>query len=235
MIPNPHLIPVPEDQSLVILMDREWQRLQRALYDDHPYEAIIRGIEEAIATRRLQIEGRVLDPTFDWTYDLDRAVFNHQFNLTWINQHRKIRQNYIDYRRSVTEKNTGYLREIALNGMKSMLLIHGGVAVGAPSVLTQQTGGSQVVLTAKFALGFALLGMIWLGLGQLIMVNRMLSINSRLEGKLASTLTWKKVAAFPHYFTRYARPIRYSDWMIYGSIFWFGAYSIILYLMLLAV
>ena len=235
MAPNPNLARVPEGSSLVQFVDQEWDRLRQFIYDGQPFEGNIRHIEEAIEQRRTNIHSGAMDPLIDWQHDVDLASFNHRFNLTWIKHHKEIRDQFLDHWKAVTKNNANFLRELALNGMKSMLLIHGGVALGALGVLTQGTGGPQLMLTAKAALGFALIGMLLLGIGQFIMVVRMMSLNSRLEGRLATVLTWKKLSAFGRYFTRYAWPLKYSDRLIYGSILWFGIYAAILYLMLLTV
>jgi hypothetical protein len=134
MLPNPNLTPVPDKDSLVRLVKEEWERITRAVYDDIPYSPIIRSIEGGIAYRKTLIDKGALNPNFDWQYDLDRSVFDHQFNLNWIDHHKDVRTAYFDYWKAHTERTFSFLREVALNGMKSILLIHGGVAVGALAV-----------------------------------------------------------------------------------------------------
>jgi hypothetical protein len=96
-----------------------------------------------------------------------------------------------------------YLKEVSLNGLKTILLIHGAVAIGALGVLTQRTAIAQVLLTARLALAFALVGIMLVGIGQVIVIQRAGADSGRIVGKLAGTLRWKKVAAFGRYSKRY--------------------------------
>ena len=124
---------------------------------------------------------------------------------------------------------------MGLNGLKTILLIHGAVAVGALNIIAQaKPESSQLLLAGKLGLAFSLLGIMIVGLGQVMMVIKIGGLNQKLSGRLASQIKWNKLRAFGRYTQRYYRFLKYANLAIYGSAGWFCVYCVILYIVIVS-
>jgi len=190
---------VPKELSIVTTVESNWKTIHKHIYDDYPFAATVRSTEESIAIRKGMIEGGKLDQKYDWIYDFDLAEFNHHFNLDWLEYHKQLRVKFHDYWKEVSEKNWSYLRDLSTNGIRTILLVHGAVAIGALNALTQKQAEANVLLAAKLALLFSILGIISVGAGQVILFQALAKVNGRIRSKIATTIRWKKLLAVGRY------------------------------------
>ncbi len=125
---------------------------------------------------------------------------------------------------------------MSLNGLKTILLFHGAVAIGSLNIIAQvKHENLQLLLAAKLGLAFSLAGIMLIGLGQMIMIVKIGEMNSKLAGQLASQIKWRKLRAFGRYMQRYyVRFLKYANLAIYGSIGWFCVYCVILYIVIVS-
>jgi len=236
MYRNPSLQPVANTDSLADFVDVQWKKINEAIQDDHPYGHLVRQIEERISVRKAMIEDRALEAGFDWQYDLELATFWHHFGLNWSDHAKQRRANYLTSWQQTAERRFGFLRDVSLNGMKTILLIHGGVAIGALGILTQRTTvDKQILFVGKIALGCALVGLTVAGLGQAFLVFREGNINARIMSELSGSPTWLKLNALSRFTKRYGRFSWIANAMIYGSIIWFCLYAVGLYVLLIGI
>ncbi len=225
---------VPEDGSLARTVLELWKGIQKNVYDDTPYTETIRIIENAISEREVVLAGESLNPTYDWAYDLELAKFHHRFNLDWLDYHQQTRQKLYDFWKDSSERQIKSLWELSLNGYKMLYLIHGAVALGSLNALTIKNPEKAVHLAAQLGLFFALLGIFAAGLGQLILVREGSMAFTKIHSVLYSKIKWKKLLALGRYSRRRFKFTKIVDILVYGSVFWFCIYTIILYVVLIS-
>src|SRR3984893_11600866 len=203
---HPNKKPVPDDDTLLRVVERNWQTAIKNIYDDVPHDLWITFSQEAISIREGHIRAGRLDPTFDWQSDFDAAKFRHQHNLAWLDHHRQVRNRIQNYWQSHTETTDKFLKELSLSGLRIILVVHGAVALGALNILAQHAPEPRLLVAAEAALAFSLVGIMLVGLGQLWIVILLGDLNSRLTGRLGSKISWSKLRAFGRYLSRYGKP-----------------------------
>lgn len=228
------LQPVPAPKSVVRAIEQPLKGIVLKVYDDTPFQVDLRFVEEQLSERERLVDGGTLDPTYDWAGDLRIAKFHHKFALDWLPHHQEVRDRYTRYWRETGEQGMTYVREIALSGMKTILLLHGAVALGALNVLSQSNPSQNLVGTAKFAIAFSLIGIFMLGAGQVMLISLIGITYGKVLGKLSNKIRWSKVRAFGRYTLRTFRILKFADWLIYGSVFWFSTYTVILYILIVS-
>lgn len=225
---------VPEDGSLARTVVELWKGIQKNVYDDTPYTETIRIIENAISEREVAVTRQLFDQTYDWAYDLELGKFHHRFNLDWISFHQQTRQKLYDFWKDSSERQFKSLWELSLNGYKMLYLFHGAVALGSLNALTTKNPEKAVHLAAQLGLFFALLGIFAAGLGQLILVHQGGMAIGKINSVLYSKIKWKKLLALGRYSRRRFTFTKIVDILVYGSVFWFCIYTIILYVVLIS-
>jgi hypothetical protein len=226
---------VPPGASLRPTIERLWREIMSRLYDGLPYDESLRFAERLLQERQDEIHSETLDRSYDWQYDLQVAKFHHQWNLDHRKHNEEARERYQKYWENILEQNRAILKEIGLSGLKTILLIHGAVALGALNIIAQSDSEKiQIILAAKLGLAFSLIGIALVGLGQLIMFIKMTEINSKLASKLSAKIRWNKLRAFWRYYRRHTQVLKIANYAIYGSILWFCAYCVILYIVIVS-
>jgi len=227
--------PVPSDASAARSIDATLKGVIKKIYDGQPFQTDISIVEDYLRERELLISSGKLDPSYDWNGDLRVAQTAYKVAIDWLPQHRNIREGYLVYWRNRTERAAETLTKISLEGLKTILVLHGAVALGALNILTDKEAVPLNLLAAKCALAFSLVGIIMLGLGQIIVVRAVSSMNDRIAGEISTIVHWKKLSAIGRYWRRGYKLIQFADYLIYGSIFWFGIYTAILCIILISV
>lgn len=225
---------VPIAASIRTLIDNQWREIHKKIYDETPYDHDIRLIETTIQSRDAEINAGNLDSSYDWKFDLDIARFNHAFNLDWRGYHEETRNRYKRYWEKNVEQQRAFVKEVSLNGLRTILIVHGAVALGCLNVLGNAESIPSLLLAAKFGLLFSLVGIFLVGSGQLIAVLRMGRIAGRIDGWIATRIKWKRLIAIGRYTRRFMAILRYADWAIYASLLWFCTYSVILYIIIVS-
>jgi hypothetical protein len=231
MLRDPSKQEVASSDSLKEDVDRRWKSVQKQIYDDIPFAFEVSQIEEGIAIREGLLNANKLDPRFDWRFDLDNAKFFHRFNLTWVEQHKAIRASFQKHWQEWSTEAQKWIRDLAQNSLKSLLILHGAVAVGALNILTQEPSAS-LLLAAKLALVFAVLGIVAGIIGQIILFKIVSEASNSIRGRVFTKIRWKKLNALWRYNRRRLKLMYLADYLILGSAFWFCAYSIILLVVL---
>lgn len=233
---NESLEEVPREKSIVRIVDENWKSVRKYVYDGRPIEYLLTGVEETFSRRKTAITNGSLDSRFDWEYDLACARFNHRYNLSWLDWHRESREKLVSFWAENAADNFKYVRELSLNGFKTIVLLHGAVALGSFNLLAQKhtTISASTILAAKLGLFFAVVGIISAGLGQLVSFHALSGLFGTIQGKLATVPRWSKIRAFGKYTQKFQPLLRVATYLIYGSIFWFCLYSIILFLVLIS-
>jgi len=130
-----------------------------------------------------------------------------------------------------SEQTSSWIREFAQNAFKSLLILHGAVALGALNALVQHPQ-DQITIAAKFALIFAILGIVAAIVGQIILFN-VIAAGTNYIGALVSTkIRWRRLRALWRYNSRKFKVLRYADFLVFGSAIWFCVYSLILFIIL---
>jgi hypothetical protein len=228
--------PVPERASVRRIVQEKWLKIHRQLHDGVPFDVELQFIDDILARRRQLVQTQRPDRRYDWTGDLAEAEATHYTHRALVEHNRYIRERGIKFWLDRADRNRDYLQQVRLNGLKTILIIHGAVAIGALGVLTQKSSDmvANTVLAAKIALICALMGMFMLGIGQVLILVRSGPLFERIAAKASRKIRWSKVRAFNRYLRRYYRPVKFGDYLIYGSVFWFGLYSFWVYLILIS-
>ena len=226
---------VPVDASIRPLIEEQWRGIMRQIFDGLPYDEGLRFAERLLKDREDTIEEGGLNAAYDWQYDLYVARFHHQWNLDHSHYNQKTRDRLLKYWETALEQNRTPIKEMGLSGLKTVLLIHGAVAVGALNIIAQvKPENLQLLLAAKLGLAFSLVGIMMVGLGQVMMIIKIGDLNSKLSGRLASQIKWNKLRAFGRYTQRYFRFLKYANLAIYGSVGWFCVYCVVLYIVIVS-
>jgi len=227
---------VPENVSMNAGVKDRWHAINITVFDGTPVEHDIKAVEEFLLLRKALIDGGTLSAEFDWKHDFELARYSHRFHLTNLDYLRNKRTSYINFWTGWITEATNYNREVSLNGLKTIFLLHGAIAIGALNILAQHTTpGTQLVLTAKFAIIFGASGIVLAGLGQIIVYYFGTLMVTRVRAKLVGDVKWAKARAVSRYLDRYGWLPLLGNKAIYGSMLWFACYVVILLIMLLSV
>jgi hypothetical protein len=143
----------PADASIRPLIEEQWRGIMRQIFDGLPYDEGLRFAERLLKEREETIAGGNLNAAYDWQYDLDVARFHHRWNLDHAHYNEESRERFRKYWENTLEQNRTIIKEMGLNGLKTILLIHGAVAVGALNIIAQvKPENSQLLLAAKLGL-----------------------------------------------------------------------------------
>ena len=152
---------VPENVSQAYIVEQYWPTVIASIFDGFPIETHLEFIEKILTERKALIEQGLLDDSFDWKGDLEKARSKQRENLQWIPAHQATRQGHLDYWLSLTSRVEEYAEKLALSGMSLIVGFHGAVALGAIKILSEKNAiGTSAVWAAKFALPFAIIGII---------------------------------------------------------------------------
>jgi hypothetical protein len=190
---------VPDDASAVKTIEPILRRIVLNIYDEVPVQADIRTIEEYLSERERLINSQALDASYDWAGDLRIARIHQQIGKDWLPHHQDIRDRYIKYWRDLVERSSTYQREMSLSGMKTLLLLHGAVALGALNAIIQNEAPQHVLLAARLALAFSLIGIFALGAGQVIGIYYSRAVSDAITRQVWTKTKWSKVRALSRY------------------------------------
>jgi hypothetical protein len=230
------LLEVPAEVSTNADVNARWTAITVAMFDGAPVEYLIKDVEEAIIERKRLIDEGLLDPRYDWKYDLERARSSYRYHVTHLEYVKNKRTSYIGFWTSWITESNQFNQQISLNGLKAIFLFHGAIALGALNILARSDApATQLALTAKCAIAFSVLGIIIAGFGQLTIFYFGTAMVARVRGKLVGDVKWSKVRAVGRYFRRYNSLPLLGNKAVYASMFWFAVYVLILLIMLLSV
>lgn len=224
---------VPEDVSALSFVKKYWPTVISAIFDGYPTEGHLSFVESQISQRKALVDQNMLDPAFDWAADLNAARSAQEENLRWIPTHQATRQGYVDFWRSATIRLEEYSEKLAISGMNLIVGFHGAVALGAIKVLSDRGFvGKSVIEGATWALPFAVIGIISFAIGKFLAFHESSKLASELKVKLINP----KNTDFEELASLVQRTVpvnNYATYLIYGSLFWFVTYSIVLMLILI--
>jgi len=173
-------VEVPANVSIRPGIEENWRDIMRRILDGLPYDEGLRFTERLIKDREDEIARGHLNAAYDWQYDLDLARFHQRWNLDHAKYNEESRERLLKFWEQVLEQNRTIIKEMGLNGLKTILLIHGAVAVGALNIIAQaKPESSQLLLAGKLGLAFSLLGIMIVGLGQVMMVIKIGGLNQK--------------------------------------------------------
>lgn len=219
------LLPVPDNVSMVKMVERYWPTIIQAIFDGFPLEVHLEFVEKSLTDRETLVSQGALNLAFDWAGDVGEGRKKQAQNLTWIPTHQATRQAHIDFWRSVSESMWEYSEKLAVSGMNLIIGFHGAVALGSIKVLSEKNTTTPLATEAAFvALPCALFGIALFAIGKLIAFH----IASRLSANLKAKLINPKNSDFAELgkmVKNTAKPNSWAMGLIYGSMFWFLAYS----------
>lgn len=225
------LQPVPPLARLSTLLEPHWKAIDRQVYDGYPHDHILRFIEAGFREREQLITSNTLHPQFDWIADLHTAKNLHQIHLDYLPTSVRTRDAAKKHYLDLYTENGKYVRDLAANGMKTLLLLHGAVALGALNIIAGNN--TALLLAAKFALCFSLIGIIMLIVGQIIFIESLSTLSSTMAARLVHLMRWKKILAIPRFLRRHFKWIgRLVNFLIYGSAVWFCVYVSIIFIII---
>ena len=224
----------PEDVSIQKIVRDQWKEIDRLVFDGLPYQEHLSSIEEQLSSRRALFEQGTFNPDFDWTRDLLLAEAFYKSAVAWLPQRQKTRDDFIAYWRGVVSRNQQIVREIGLSGLKTILLLHGAVALGSLSIVAKEGPPHSALLAAKCGLFFAVIGIIALALGQLLMFETASKVSDEMEGKLSQRMNWSALLNIGEENAAAMMPLAWANRMVYGSLIWFCVYAVILAILLVS-
>jgi hypothetical protein len=228
------LKPVPSAASTTTTIEPQLRAIVLKIYDDQPIQVDVQVIQQYLQDRAALISAGKLDTAYDWAGDLKISETHFKVAIDWLPHHREVRDGFIKYWRDRTERGSKTVVDMSLNGMKTLMLLHGAVALGALNLLSDKDAAISNISAAKFGLAFSLFGIMMLGLGQVIAIAVASKLNGTISGKLSTKLPWRKIRAMGRYWRRGFKIMFWADDLIYGSVLWFGIYTTILCIMLVS-
>jgi hypothetical protein len=224
---------VPDEVSISQIVVKYWPTAIAAIFDGYPLEGHLEFIENTIAERERLLSQGMLDASFDWAADVATARKKQAENLRWIPTHQATRQGYIDFWRSVTIRMEEYSEKLAMSGMDLIVAFHGAVALGAIKILTEKESVSTLSTKAAIAaLPLSLIGIGLFGVGKLVAYHVTATMAGLLKSKLINPKN-SDFAALGAIVLAQTKPNNWARWLIYGSLFWFMFYSVVIVLILL--
>ena len=226
---------VPDQHNLTKWVESEWREINTFIQDGTPHTFRIWNLERRLDERRADIDSGKAPAGVDWADDLRRAEWTHKHNLTWIPRHEALRNHFIEHWTSLTRRSVEYSEKIALAGFNTILLLHGAVAVGALNALSQKAGQltPQFIIAAKCSMFGALAGILLLACGQILQLEYLSRMSSRVAGSLLHSPKLKKFNAISRYWGRHLKRANIGAYMVYMSLFWFFLYCSAAFLILL--
>jgi len=223
---------VPENVSVKALVEKYWPTVITAIFDGFPLEVHLEYVEKNLVERERLISLQMLDQSYDWAADLAGARKLQTDNLRWIPTHQATRQGYIDFWRSLTGRIEDYSEKLAISGMNLIVGFHGAVALGAIKILTEKAAATSTSITAAtIALFCAVLGIVLFAFGKLTAYH----VSYNIAGQLRSNLINPKNSDFSKLSEIVAAQSKPNFWamrLIYGSLFWFLFYAIMVMIIL---
>jgi hypothetical protein len=224
---------VPEEVSAAKLVEKYWPTVIAAIFDGFPLEIHLEFMENQLAERDRLISQGVLDSSFDWATDLANARKKQADNVRWIPRHQTTREGYIDFWRVMSERVEDYSEKLAISGMNLIVGFHGAVALGSMKILTEKNGAPSYAITAAtFALLSAVVGIASFAIGKLIAYHTSAQMAGQLRAKLINPKN-TDFAELSAIVQAQSAPNIWALRLIYGSLFWFLIYSIIVVLIIL--
>jgi hypothetical protein len=227
------LTEVPDAVSSAKLVEKYWPHVIGAIFDGFPLETHLEFIENSLVQRERLISQGALDPTLDWATDIKIARKKQADNIRWISTHQATRDGYIDFWRSMTDRVEEYSEKLAISGMSLIVGFHGAVALGSIKILSERDALAPLTTeAAKVALPCAVVGIALFAIGKLVAYHVASALASQLRSKLINPKN-SDFAALSAIVQAQSVPNIWAIRFIYGSLFWFLLYSIVIVLILL--
>jgi hypothetical protein len=133
----------------------------------------------------------------------------------------------------VTERVEEYSEKLAISGMNLIVGFHGAVALGSIKILSEKNSATPYSVTAAtVALFCAVIGIATFALGKLIAYHTSALMAGELRAKLIN-LKNTDFAELSVIVQAQNAPNLWALRLIYGSLFWFIFYSIVVVIILL--
>jgi hypothetical protein len=193
----------------------------------------VRAIQKELEEwRQAEREGK-LKKEYDWDADLRMAESFHARRIAWMERDIRAREDWRTFWQSRISENSDFVRRMAQDGIKFILLAHGAIAVAALSALTSASSDryKNALVCAMFG---AAIGLALVAGGKIAIIESVSTFNENIKGRLINKRGWLSIQAFSRYGDIYFQ--KYARWavrLIYGSLVWCSIY-IFFCLMLLA-
>jgi hypothetical protein len=218
------LLDPPESQSLAKYVRHEWARIIRQWEHGWPSETSISDLEQTIRQRAEDIDDGTLPDQFDWRRDYDVAGIVHRSNVDFVAWRRAYNETLSEQWLAWARDNSKYLSEISLEGLRSMILIHGAAVIAALGVISGQVGApnQQLALAAKVMVTFSLCGLFATAIGFMIIFAYGSEATWSVRWKMVRPIRHRRLYAMGRYIRVYfGRKARFGNYFAYGSILMF--------------
>lgn len=219
-------LPLPPDDLGVFAYVRDrWKIIEPRVKNGRDVTAEIQILDRFLKDQQTKFaEGKLLRE-YDWRLDIATAENFHARSVVWMGVDQKSRGNWVAFYDARSKETRTFALQMAQDGMKYMLAVHGATAVTALNAIV--SGKSDPYRGALiFAMVSAVVGMFMVGLGQIIMMNVLSNQAATIAGRLTRSSSWRSLRALGRWQNRRAfrQQLRLSDFLIYGSVIWFAVY-----------
>ena len=226
----------PEGMSLITHVESEWSFIRSNWERGWHAESHLLDLENYIEHRRHQIfNENSHDVTYDYGLDWVHANNIHKHHMDLVsNRKAHIRDTKLFWTEISRHAGT-YANEVSLEALRAMIIINGAAIIACLTLLSGQVENPTpaAITVAKITVVASIISLIMMALGHAIQHMYVSSVYIGIAGKVLGQPRHKRLWAIPRYTRRYTgRAGRWSEALIYGSIFVFGLDAIICALIL---
>lgn len=216
----------PQELSLRAYVEDQWNRILIMWRRGWAASRALASLQQSIDAQRLEVfDPKFNDARYDWQQDWHQANNVHQYNLDYVSN----RAQHIDELKKLwfdwSEKNYGFLANVSLEALRSMVLVNGAAIIAALTVLSGQiTEPSQsALIVSKLTVFTSVLSLILMAIGHSVLFIKMDSATSYIRGRITGPMRHSKLFAVNRFLRRYLeKPLQIANGLIFGSIAVFG-------------
>lgn len=217
----------PKDQSIHEFFKSQWDVVisdwQRGWVDDETYGFLIEHLE---SERKAVFLDKTKDPKFNWEDDwLDAEAFHTQ-KITYVNNRKK----YIEdikvfwnewYQNTIQDNST-----LRVESLRAMVLVNGAAIIACFTVISGGVSNFPqiTIYVAKWTILVSAISLILTAIGHAVSAEYNILAAGKVKSALIGHTNHKKLYSLSRYIQRfYQKPIRISQYCVYGAIILFGA------------
>ena len=218
------LPPPPSDVSVFDGVVEQWKPLTKRAQNGEDISVEVERIESFIRDARSQLAAGELPRDLDWELDIRRAERHHANLSRWIRVNASSLDQWTSWWQERCRETSRFAVQMAHDGMKYMLAVHGAAALTALNgLISQKDSGLKVAM--HVAIVGAVIGILMVGFGQIVMINILARQSVRISSALLSKRRWRTLVAIGRWQGLYfSRRLRLIDILVYGSVVWFAIY-----------
>jgi len=204
----------------------QWKTIYASWESGYTLDTQVDRISRNLADRKAALSHGGMPPGFDWQLDLIKAELIHESYIDRV-RNRRAYNDTLDARwQDWLKVGREYLTGISLEGLRSIVLIHGATILATLTVVSGQIAAPapHVMIAAKTMFSFSVVGLA-VGVAGYSLIYAILdqAVNS-IDPRLIRPMKHERYRSLYRYRTRFfARKAKLPEFLIYASI---GAFII---------